>query len=206
MLVFDRLYNFHWVAPGVARSAQPYLGAYGAYLKSHGIRSIINLRGDNPKHQWWHEERALAAKLGIAHFDVKLDTRKLPSRDRVLALFEAFRWAEKPILMKCSGGQDRTSLASALYLLHEGEPLEKAQAQFAPWPYLHRPTVQQLWMYAFPAYALSEAKGAKLAQWAQSYSPEHYVQWLKARRMGGSYESIQRPRVISNPNPAPTPA
>jgi protein tyrosine/serine phosphatase len=193
-MFLDRLYNFHWVAPGVARSAQPYLGGYGAYLKSHGFKSIINLRGDNPRHQWWHEERALAARLGIAHFDVKLDTRKLPSPDRIAALFDAFARAEKPVLMKCSGGQDRTSLASALYLLHEGETLEKAQAQFAPWPYLHRPRVQQLWMFAFPSYALREARGAPLSQWAKTYAPEHFAGWLKAHRMGGSFEKIERPR------------
>src|SRR5262249_45764090 len=106
MFPLDRLYHFHWVTAGVARSAQPYLGFYGAFLTSHGIRSSINLRGDNPKREWWQRECALAGKLGIAHFDVRLDTRKLPSSDRVAALFDAFARAEKPILMKCSGGQD----------------------------------------------------------------------------------------------------
>lgn len=193
MFPLDRLYNFHWVAPGVARSAQPYLGAYPAFLKAHGIRSLINLRGENPKHPWWHQERAMAAKLGVAHFDVRLSSRKLPAQDRIVTLFDAFARAEKPILMKCSGGQDRTSFAAALYLLNQGASLETAQAQFAPWPYLHRPVVRQLWMYAFPAYAVREAKGTPLAQWARTYTPEHFARWLKAHRMGGSYETIQRP-------------
>ena len=193
MLLLDQLYNFHWVAPGVARSAQPYLGFYGAFLKSHGIKSIINLRGENPKHRWWHRERALAAKLGIAHFDVRLSTRKLPADDRIARLFEAFARAEKPVLLKCSGGQDRTALAAALYLLNQGAPLEAAQAQFAPWPYLHRPAVQQLWMYAFPPYALREARGVPLAEWARTYAPAHFAAWLKTHRMGGSFDTIQRP-------------
>lgn len=193
-MLLDRLYNFHWVADGVGRSAQPYFGAYPAFLKSHGIKSIINLRGHNPREKWWHAERAIAAKLGIAHFDVKLDTRKLPSADRMRELFDAFARAEKPVLLKCSGGQDRTSVAAALYLLNAGASLQTAQAQFAPWPYLHRPVVQQLWMYALPAYVVQEARGAPLAQWAQNYRPEHFAEWLKSHRMGGSFETIQLPR------------
>jgi hypothetical protein len=188
----DRLYNFLWVAPGVARSAQPYLGLYPAFLKSHRIRSIVNLRGDNPKQAWWHRERALAAKLGIAHFDVKLDTRKLPSTDRLVALFDAFARAQNPVLLKCSGGQDRTSLAGALYLLNSGASLVRAQAQFSPWPYLHRPALHQLWMYAFPAYALGAARGMPLTEWARIYDPRAFAEWLKAHRMGGSFESVQR--------------
>ncbi len=197
-MILDRAYNFHWVTDGVARSAQPYLGAYEAFLKSHGIRSIINLRGENPKHAWWHKERALAAKLGIGHFDVRIDSRKLPSSDRLIVMFDAFTRAERPVLLKCSGGQDRTSLAAALYLLNAGASLETAQAQFAPWPYLHRPVVQQLWMYALPTYALGEASGAPFAEWARRYDPQHFAEWLKAHRMGGSYHSIQP----SRPTPA----
>jgi protein tyrosine/serine phosphatase len=193
MFPLDLLYNFHWVAPGVARSAQPYLGLYGPYLKAHGIRSIVNLRGENTKHQWWHKERALAARLGILHFDVRLNTRKLPSADRTALLFDTFARAEKPVLLKCSGGQDRTSLAAALYLLNEGASVATAQEQFAPWPYLHRPQVRQLWMYAFPVYAMREARGAKLAEWAPGYRPGHFAEWLRAHHMGGSFESIQRP-------------
>ena len=193
-MYLDRLYNFHWVTGGVARSAQPYLGSYATFLKSHGIKSVINLRGHNPKEKWWHAEKALMAKLGVAHFDVKLDTRKLPSADRVVELFDAFARAEKPVLLKCSGGQDRTSVAAALYLLNAGASLTTAQAQFAPWPYLHRPVVQQLWMYAFPAYAVGDAHGAPLGQWARTYQPQRFAEWLKAHRMGGSFESIQLPR------------
>jgi len=40
-----------------------------------------------------------------------------------------------------SGGQDRTSYAAALYLIHRGgwQAMGAAQAQFARFPYLHFP-------------------------------------------------------------------
>jgi len=195
MSLLDRLYNFHWIAPGVARSAQPYLGFYGAFLKAHGIKSLINLRGENPKHGWWHRERALAAKLGIAHFDVRLSTRKLPAQDRIVALFDAFARAEKPVLMKCSGGQDRTALAAALYILDVGGAgaFAAADAQFARWPYLHWPSAGQMWMQQFIPFALQDSGGAPLGEWARRYTPERFADWLAARGMKASYETIQRP-------------
>jgi len=195
MFLLDRLYNFHWVVPGVARSAQPYLGFYAAFLKSHGIRSLINLRGENPKHGWWHRERALCQTLGIAHFDVRLSTRKLPAQDRIVTLFDAFARADKPMLLKCSGGQDRTSLGAALYLLDAGgaPALSAAEAQVGRWPYLHRPGPGQLWMRHFPAFALEDARGEPLGQWATRYTPERFAEWLKARGMAESFETIQRP-------------
>ena len=195
MLVLDRLYNFHWVVPGVARSAQPYLGFYPAFLRSHGIRTLINLRGENVKHAWWHKERAMCAKLGIAHFDVRLSTRKLPAQDRIAGLFDAFARAQTPILMKCSGGQDRTSLAAAMYILnvHGAAGLTEAEAQFARWPYLHHPKQGQTWMKHFPAFAIDDTAGAPLSQWAQRYTPQRLAAWLDAHGMARSFDSIQRP-------------
>ncbi len=194
MFVLDRLYNFHWIAPGVARSAQPYLGFYAAFLRAHGIRTLINLRGRNVRHRWWHKERALCGRLGIRHFDVRLSSRKLPSADRITGLFDAFARAEKPILMKCSGGQDRTSFAAALYLLNEGgaPALAAAEAQFARWPYLHLPKAGQNWLRHFPAFALDDAAGAPLAEWAHRYAPERLAEWLAARGLSKSFASIQQ--------------
>ena len=116
-VVLDRLYHLHWVNSDLARSAQPYLGFYRPFLRPHGFRSIINLRGPNPDFGWWRHEKRTAEAMGIAHFDVKLSSKYLPSRSGLAELFAAFEQAKTPLLLKCSGGQDRTSLAAALYLL-----------------------------------------------------------------------------------------
>ena len=193
--VLDRLYNLHWVADGVARSAQPYLGFYAVFLTAHGFRSLINLRGHNPRFSWWRREKRICEELGVKHFDVKMSSRKLPPREVVAGLFEAFDAAPKPMLMKCSGGQDRTSLAAALYLLHKNGPdaLAEARAQFAAWPYLHLPAGQQNWLKQFPAFAVEDARGMKLKDWARThYDPQSFAQWLDAHGLSGSHRGIQR--------------
>lgn len=193
-LVLDRAYNFHWVTPDVARSAQPYLGLYGAYLKSHSFRSIINLRGANPGHGWWRRETRMAERLGIRHFDVRLSSRALPARATLIALADALEQAPRPVLLKCSGGQDRASLASALYLLLAAGPgaRKDAEAQCALWPYLHMPQRHQRWIARFPAFACETVGGGRVAEWIRNgYTPEQFAAWLTAHGEGASFRAIQ---------------
>jgi protein tyrosine/serine phosphatase len=192
--LLDRLYHLHWVTPEAARSAQPYLGFYQAFLKPHGFKSLINLRGENAGFRWWRREKQVTAALRIAHFDVRLSSRNLPSRAVLAALFAAFDAAQTPLLVKCSGGQDRAALASALYILRKKGPsaLAEAEAQFAFWPYLHRPKRNQHWLKQFPAYAAGEAGGMELAVWAcERYRPEHFAEWLRARGLEKSFRTVQ---------------
>jgi hypothetical protein len=192
-MILDRLYHLHWVTPDVARSAQPYLGFYSSFLGPHRFKSLINLRGENADFRWWTTEKRVAADLGIVHFDVKLSSRNLPSRSGLAGLFEAFADAERPLLLKCSGGQDRTGLAAALYLLQLKGPgaLAEAEAQLNAWPYLHFPKRHQLWLRHFTGYANAQA-GAAIHQWAREvYDPNHFAAWLDARGLKGSYRSFQ---------------
>ena len=194
MLLLDRLYHLHWVTPEVARSAQPYLGFYGAFLRPHGFKSLINLRGENAGFRWWHDEKRLAAALNISHFDVRLSSRNLPSRSGLVALFNAFAAAKPPLLLKCSGGQDRTGLAAALYLLQWKGPdaLSEAEAQLRFWPYLHWPKRHQLWLRHFPAYAVMQAGSMRVADWARTrYDAGAFAAWLNSRGLGKSYYAFQ---------------
>jgi hypothetical protein len=192
--LLDRLYHLHWVTPEVARAAQPYLGFYTAFLRPHGFRSLINLRGENAGFRWWRDEKGTAEVLSIVHFDVKLSSRNLPSRSGLSALFDAFEKARPPILLKCSGGQDRAGLAAALYLLdRKGQTaLAEALGQFAFWPYLHRPKHYQLWLQHFPVYAIAESGGIALGQWVRTrYEPKHFAAWLEAKGLGQSFRAFQ---------------
>jgi protein-tyrosine phosphatase family protein len=192
--LWDILYNFHWVEPGkAARSAQAYAGFLSPFLKSRGIRAVINLRGSNPDYRWWRYETDECARAGIAHFDVKLNSRQLPTRRMLLDLLRAIETAPTPLLFKCSGGQDRTSLAAALYLLNAKgwEASVQADAQFARWPYLHLPRREQLWLRMFPAFACEQSKGAPLQEWLTTrYSPHDLKAWLEARGHSGSFRRI----------------
>jgi protein tyrosine/serine phosphatase len=192
--VGDILYNFHWVIPGeAARAMQAWAGGLGPFLKRRGIRAIINLRGRNHDLGWWQKETAIAKSAGIAHLDAMLDSRKLPTRDMLVQLIAAFDAAPRPFMLKCSGGQDRTSFAAALYIIHRGgwDAMPVAKEQFARFPYLHFPKSQQRWLKVFLDFAQAEARGQSLARWiADSYSPEKLKAWLDANGLQGGYAAI----------------
>ena len=190
----DILYNFHWVVRGeAARAAQAWAGGLSAFLKKRGIRAIINLRGRNDDLSWWRNETAAATRAGATHFDAMLDSRKLPTRAMLVALMDAFAAAPRPFLLKCSGGQDRTSFAAALYLIYRGgwDRFDEAQAQYARFPYLHFPKPHQRWLREFLSFARDEAKGASIQDWiGRDYDPERLKAWLDGRGLGGSHGGI----------------
>jgi hypothetical protein len=192
--VLDIAYNFHWVVPGeAARMAQAHFGGLDGLLKRHAIRALINLRGANPDIGWWRREKLACDAAGASHFDVMLDSRKLPTRAMLVSLFDAFDAAPRPFVVKCSGGQDRTSLASALYILRRAgwQAFDAAGMQFARWPYLHLPKTHQRWLKPFITFARDDAGGAPVAQWArQSYDPQHLAAWLEERGMREFYMRV----------------
>jgi hypothetical protein len=190
----DLLYNFHWVVRDeTARSSQAYLGFLRALLRKHGITGVINLRGAKPGWRWWNYETRVCAELGVAHRDVRFNSRRLPSRAILLDMLDAFDAAPRPLLVKCSGGQDRTSFASALYILHKRgwSARDEAEAQFARWPYLHFPRRQQRWLRAFLPFAKERSGGRSLREWiAQDYAPEQLKTWLESRGLGDAFRGI----------------
>ena len=190
----DILYNFHWVVPGeAARAAQAWAGGLKPFLARHKIASIINLRGDNSDLSWWQYETRVARELGIAHLDTMMDSRKLPTRKMLVRLIESFDTAPRPFMLKCSGGQDRTSFAAALYVLHTRGwgAMDAAMAQFARFPYLHFPKKHQRWLKMFPEFAREAAGGRPLAAWiANEYTPEKLKDWLDGRGMAEWYAGI----------------
>jgi hypothetical protein len=200
----DTLYNFHWVVPGeLARSSQAYAGFLRAFLTRHGIRALVNLRGANPHWWWWRYETRICEHLGVAHLDVRLNSRNLPLRQTLVSLLDAFDAAPMPLLIKCSGGQDRTSLGSALYLVHRRgwSAFDEAQAQFAGWPYLHWPKAQQRWMQAFLPYAREQTQDPLSAWIREAYAPAEFAAWLERT---GRREWF-RPTAYTHPTAATPP-
>jgi hypothetical protein len=189
MPFLDTLYNFHWIREGVAaRSSQAHFGGLQRLMARHGLKSIINLRGENSDLSWWRYEKRVCAALGARHFDTMLDSRKLPTRAMLVCLMEAFAAAPRPMLLKCSGGNDRTALGSALLLIHEDgwRGLAEAGKQFTA-----KAKPQQRWLKLFPVFAEEDAAGVPLAEWVrESYSPEKLAEWLQAHGHGDSFACI----------------
>jgi protein tyrosine/serine phosphatase len=109
--------NFHTVIAGTLyRSAQPSPHRIDQYARDYGIRTIINLRGTNAGAPWYDAEIAEAGRQGIVHVDFGMSSRSELSHDEAAKLVNLFETAEKPVLIHCADGSDRTSLAAALYV------------------------------------------------------------------------------------------
>lgn len=109
--------NFHMTVPGeLYRSAQPTARQIASYAKLYGIKTIVNLRGENIGAPWYDAEVAEAKQLGIRHLDFRMSARQQLSQTQAKDLVALMRKAEKPILIHCLGGADRSGLVAALYV------------------------------------------------------------------------------------------
>ncbi|MBB5700321.1 protein tyrosine/serine phosphatase [Ochrobactrum daejeonense] len=109
--------NVHTVLDGqVYRSNQPDPARIANLQKLYGIRTIINLRGPEPGEKWYDEEIAAAETLGIRHADFEMSARRQLSPEEARQLIALMAKAEKPVLIHCKSGSDRTGLAAALYV------------------------------------------------------------------------------------------
>jgi protein tyrosine/serine phosphatase len=125
--------NFHAITPGEAyRSGQPDGEALARYVKQYKIKSVLNLRGACPGLDWYEEEAAASARLGLKRYDIDLAAKVELTDEEVRRLMEIFRTAPRPILIHCKHGADRTGLVAAMWKAAvDGETKEEAGKQLA---------------------------------------------------------------------------
>lgn len=108
--------NMEEIAPDAWRSNQPSPERI-ADLAEMGIKTIINLRGTANRSHYLLEKEACAAH-GIALESLALSAKRAPPKELYLALLDLFETVERPFVIHCKSGADRTGIASAFYLLH----------------------------------------------------------------------------------------
>lgn len=126
--------NHHTVLVGqVYRCAQLRPRQLRELIQTHGIRTVVNLRGISPGTDWYDAEARLTHELDINQEDITLSAYRLPPRGELLRLIDVLDHAEGPLLIHCKQGADRTGLASAIaVLMFTTESLAEARKQL--WP------------------------------------------------------------------------
>jgi protein tyrosine/serine phosphatase len=114
--------NFHICSDEMYRSAQPNKKQM-KWLEDHGIKTVINLRNII-------DDKQEIKSTSLIQVRVPMRAKKINYNDVVNSL-RAMRAAEKPILVHCLHGSDRTGCMIAAYrMVMEDWPKEKAIAEF----------------------------------------------------------------------------
>lgn len=123
--------NFHTVVPGQCyRSGQLHGEALAYYVRTYGIRTVVNLRGSNPSQEWYVQECQLLKQLGVQQIDVESSASSWTREPEFHKLIHALESAPRPLLLHCYNGSDRTGMAStAFLLLNTSVGLEEALGQ-----------------------------------------------------------------------------
>ncbi len=110
--------NFFAVLPGKCyRSAQPTAQSLQNAQRAYGIRTILNLRDENEDDAWYREEKYAAQRLGLTLVNAGLSSKEQAPAEDFSKFVQAMKVAEEPILIHCANGNDRSGLASAIYLM-----------------------------------------------------------------------------------------
>lgn len=128
-------HSFHEIAPGVFRANQPSPKRL-AYYKQIGIKTILNLRGTS-RHSHYLFEAETCATLGLELVDHRMYAADLASREEILGLIDLMGQIEKPYVIHCKSGSDRTGFAAVLYLhIYCGQTIKQAMKQLN-WRHFH---------------------------------------------------------------------
>jgi protein tyrosine/serine phosphatase len=131
--------NFHEVDAGkLYRSAQLTPAELEDVIREKGIKTVINLRGLNDLSPWYIEQKAIVEKMGAVQLDLSTSAAAVNHPDRINRLNEFFATAERPILVHCRQGADRTGEAVAMYAVdYMGQSPAAAAEEHLSFAYWH---------------------------------------------------------------------
>ncbi len=179
--------NFAAVKPGrLYRSNHPTPGNLAAFTRKTGLQSLINLRGraENGSDAL---SREAAARLGLDFYDMAMESRGAPHKDRILRLAEIYQTMRGPALVHCKSGADRAGLAAGLFVVIEGGTAAQALKQLS----LRFGHIKQSNTGILDAFFLTyqrdgEAKGKSFLDWVrEDYSEDELRAHFRANSLAG---------------------
>jgi len=141
--------NFFEIIPGeLYRSSQLPPSRLESYIKQYGIKTIVNLSGDEPWYWVSTQEKQLAEKYKIVLFNIKTHALVVTPLEQVRSLLTISLSAPLPILFHCFAGSDRAGEACALYMLANGKGITEALSQLST-KFGHKK-----WLFPFKHYLI----------------------------------------------------
>ncbi|MEO1923377.1 MAG: tyrosine-protein phosphatase [Nautiliaceae bacterium] len=157
--------NFHKVDEGVYRSAQILPWKLKKIIKKYGIKTIINLRGDN-KNYLYRLEKNICKEMGVEYHTVSIKSRNPEgvSKEEYKRLINLLITSKKPLLFHCKAGADRTGFVAVLWHLLQGRDKNWAIKKELRLKYMYLP-----WSKAGKIRKLFEAYDGKsdLIEWIE---------------------------------------
>jgi len=158
---FLRVYwtNFFEISKGVYRSNQPTHSRFLRY-KDLGIKSVINLRGTDPRAHYLFEEESCRI-LGFTLYNTRLWARRAAERENIIEAIDLMRTVQKPFLFHCKSGADRAGFCAAMYqMIFDNVPVAEAKKQLGI-KYIHlKWSKTGVLDYTLDVYEARLAKGA----------------------------------------------
>jgi hypothetical protein len=167
-------FNFGTVESGrLYRSGQMPARALARAVRDHKIKTVMNLRGQNPRDLWYSAERAATLGAGATQVDIAMSSCLWLSRAQLRAIIQTLQTADYPMLIHCAWGSERTGLVSAFAeLLRPGATLEDARAQFS---------IRHLFVRTGDGKIMAEHLDqyeSWLATGGLAHSPEAFLRWV----------------------------
>ncbi len=172
------------VGKRIYRSSQLSAHFLEKVIREKGIKTMINLRGEDKDSKWYIEENEICRKNNVTLYDCRLHASDLPKTRILMKIINILLTSERPLLIHCVAGVDRTGFVSALALAIEKDlPLFELKKQFS-------------WRYGvFPFNRLiGPLFFSKYEQWLEKmqrpHSKENLIYWINLEYVD-SQENIE---------------
>ena len=146
----------------------------GRTIRDYKIKTVLNLRGSHPEQVWYQGEQKATLDAGATQTDMALSSCEWMSRVQLRTLIHTLETSDRPLLIHCWHGAERTGLAMAFAkLLEPGSTLADGRAQFSL-------------RYLYTGFGDGKVMDQHLAQyeaWLRrqhlSHTPEHLKRWAE---------------------------
>jgi len=166
--------NFFIINEGVYRSGQPSPKLLEHYIVKHKIKNIINLRySDTSDQDIYLMQKNICYKLNTNMINIPISARRLPEKDKLKLILDVIKQIQKPFLVHCKTGADRTGFFMALYIFYTTNDIELAKKQLSL-KYLHvRYSSTGILDYFFDLLKKLELNNTDLEDWIdKKYDPQ----------------------------------